>query len=88
VDFPAFQVPFQIRVIRHEGVEIQDVVDKTFLNQDGETTTMYVDPHKGQGFTAEVRVKLPNGDVYTRSKAYGRYGTDQAWTKYEPPALP
>jgi hypothetical protein len=36
----------------------------------------------GKGFTATVRVKLPNGDVYMRSKGYGEHSEDRSWYKY------
>lgn len=81
VVFPATQVPFQIQVTRHEGPQIMDTQDGVVTNPQGGESPNMIDPHKGHGFTATVRVKLPNGDVYTRSKGYGRYGTDQAWTK-------
>ena len=35
----------------------------------------------GHGFTAWVRMKLFNGDVYYRSKSHGAYGVDNAWYK-------
>ena len=38
---------------------------------------------QGQGFTGWVRVKLPNGDAYMRSKGYGAHSEDRAWFKYE-----
>ena len=41
----------------------------------------------GKGFTATVRVKLPNGDVYMRSKGYGAHGEDRAWYKYSPDVI-
>jgi hypothetical protein len=87
VSFPATTVPFQIQVIRHEGPQIMDTQDGVNIGPEGAETPNMIDPHKGHGFTATVRVKLPNDDVYTRSKGYGRYGTDQPWTKYEPPIL-
>ncbi|MCK5019751.1 MAG: hypothetical protein KAS32_22020 [Candidatus Peribacteraceae bacterium] len=38
----------------------------------------------GHGYTAWVRVKLTNGDVYMRSKGRGAHFTNNAWFKYEP----
>jgi hypothetical protein len=38
----------------------------------------------GKGFEAWVKVKLPNGDIYLRSKHYGFYGEDRPWYKQEP----
>jgi hypothetical protein len=88
VSFPATTVPFQIQVIRHEGVQIPDTQDGVNVSPEGVETPNVVDPHKGHGFTATVRVKLPNNDVYTRSKGYGRYSEDRAWSKVMPTLTP
>ena len=41
----------------------------------------------GHGFTGIVRVKLPNDDVYIRTKGYGAHSDDRAWYKYVEPTI-